>query len=551
MDFQTTGLLVLLPLLTVIAVQGYFRYRDKSALNSLQEELDKIKDKTSHLWQYEAIVDADEEAKSIREEVAAWEKQKKRAVEKESEDALAKGKADVARIIANAKSDALDIERYAQQDRQSLLDEAKKIRQEAKEVREKATARNKVAAEKAAEIVSEAHTTATGIVEQARTQAENIAGSAIEAKEHAESYEATASAMRNLIDGYGDEYIIPNHHVLDDLAEEFEHKDAGKKLKECRQVTKSMVVAGKAADCDYVEPKRKKTAVHFVLDAFNGKVDTTMTKVKKDNFGKLTQEIKDANALVNHHGAAFRNARITDTYLQARINELKWAVATEELRLKEREEQQAIKAKIREEERAQKEFEKAQREAEKEERMLEKAMEKARKELAKASEEEKARYEEQLAELQTKWEEAESRNQRAMSMAQQTRTGHVYVISNIGSFGENVFKVGMTRRLEPMDRVKELGDASVPFNFDVHAMIYSEDAPRLENELHRRFGYCRMNRVNLRREFFKVTLSELRQVVEELNIEAHWTMKAEAAQYRESLVIAKEEQEALQAAVIA
>ena len=123
-------------------------------------------------------------------------------------------------------------------------------------------------------------------------------------------------------------------------------------------------------------------------------------------------------------------------------------------------------------------------------------------------------------------------------MAQQTKRGHVYVISNIGSFGEEVFKVGMTRRLEPMDRVKELGDASVPFSFDVHAMIYSDDAPALEKSLHRVFDDKSVNKVNPRKEFFKLPLSEIKQAVEQENVDdVHWTLKAEAAEYRESMSI--------------
>ena len=97
-------------------------------------------------------------------------------------------------------------------------------------------------------------------------------------------------------------------------------------------------------------------------------------------------------------------------------------------------------------------------------------------------------------------------------MAQQTKAGHVYVISNIGSFGDNVFKIGMTRRLEPMDRVKELGDASVPFEFDVHAMIYSDNAPELENIMHKEFDSRRVNLVNSRKEFFKVELQEIENI---------------------------------------
>ena len=207
-------------------------------------------------------------------------------------------------------------------------------------------------------------------------------------------------------------------------------------------------------------------------------------------------------------------------------------------------EQREIKQQIREEEKARKEMEKAIKEAEKEERLIQKALEKARAELANANEEQRKEFEAQLADLEGKLEEAEERGQRALSMAQQTRRGHVYVISNVGSFGENVFKIGMTRRLEPLDRVKELGDASVPFSFDVHAMLYSEDAPTLEKELHRRFNRESVNKVNPRKEFFRTSLAEIKQMVDNQGIaDVHWTMKAEAAEYRESLAIEAAQQE--------
>lgn len=122
-------------------------------------------------------------------------------------------------------------------------------------------------------------------------------------------------------------------------------------------------------------------------------------------------------------------------------------------------------------------------------------------------------------------------------MAQQTKCGTVYVISNVGSFGENVYKVGMTRRLEPLDRVRELGDASVPFPFDVHAFIESDDAPALETALHHELAMAQMNKVNPRKEFFRVDLAFIRKLVETRGLEATWTMAAEAAEYRESLAI--------------
>ena len=243
--------------------------------------------------------------------------------------------------------------------------------------------------------------------------------------------------------------------------------------------------------------------------------------------------------IVNILGAAFRDTKITSQYLDECLDELKWAVAVIALKNREREEQRAIKERIREEERARREYERAIRDAEKQEAAIRKAIEKATAQLAKANEEQRLKYESQLIELQQQLTEAEERNQRALSMAQQTRSGHVYIISNIGSFGENVYKIGMTRRLEPLDRVRELGDASVPFPFDVHAMIYSEDAPTLETELHKLFARNQVNKVNPRKEFFRLPITTLKEYFEKRGVQVQWTIKAEAAQYRETLSLEK------------
>lgn len=132
-------------------------------------------------------------------------------------------------------------------------------------------------------------------------------------------------------------------------------------------------------------------------------------------------------------------------------------------------------------------------------------------------------------------------------MAQQTKSGHVYIISNEGSFGKDVYKIGMTRRLEPLDRIKELSSASVPFSFDVHAMIWSEDAPALENMLHKKFALSQVNKVNFRKEFFRIPLSDIRSELENEKLEVKWTMTAEASEYHESLAIDKIIQENSQA----
>ena len=382
-------------------------------------------------------------------------------------------------------------------------------------------------------------------IAEANRQAEEIAGEAIQLRDKKDELKKLITALENKVKGYDDIYVIPTREFIDELAEEYDHKEAGIKLKEARARTKDMIDLGIAATCEYAETKRRNTAISFVLYAFNGLVDAILTRVKHDNFGKLKQEIIDGFMLINHNGAAFRNARITEDYLAARQDELRWAVAVHELRQREREEQRQIKEAMREEERARREYEKAIREAEKEEKMLQTAMEQARQELESANEQQRLALEQQIAELQQKYEEAESRNQRALSMAQQTRRGHVYVISNIGSFGDDVYKIGLTRRLEPMDRVKELGDASVPFEFDVHAMIYHEDAPTLERELHQVFNDKQVNKSNPRKEFFKLKISEIKEAVLDMGIDVHWTLAAEAREYRESIIQERKKAEPL------
>lgn len=488
------------------------RLRRKKLEKTYQEIKSKLDESSSTLLQfkkkYSPITDIEEQARKL---------------EDESKEYVSSLKDEAEKMIAKAESDATD------------------ITLEAKNIRSEAIQKLNQSKEKAEAIKTGARTEAGKVIDFAEKKAKEIAGDAYEAKEKADSYDKAIRAMRNTIEGYKDDYIIPNHSVIDDLADEFSHKEAGEELKVARKRVRAMVKDGYAGECDYAELNRRTYAIHFAVDAFNGKVDSALSKVKHDNYGKIKQEIIDAYALVNHNGAPFRNARITQEFLDIRLIELKWAVAAFELRNIEKQEQAEIKAQIREEERAIREMEKARKDAEKEEHLLQKALEKARSELAHASDEQKTKYEGQLAELESKLKEAEEKGKRALSMAQQTRRGHVYVISNIGSFGEEIFKIGMTRRLEPMDRVKELGDASVPFSFDIHAMIYSEDAPSLEKALHKKFNLQSVNKVNSRKEFFKTTIAEIKQVVELSGTEqVHWTLKSEATEYRESLAIEKE-----------
>lgn len=346
-------------------------------------------------------------------------------------------------------------------------------------------------------------------------------------------------ALENQIKGYSNEYFIPNQQLINDLIEGYDHLDAVDRLKSIRDEVKLAIKSEEVADCDYVEDYRRKTAIAFITNAFNGQVDAIFSRIRHDNIGKLSQEMKDKCLSLNNSGQAFRNVRITEKYLKLRLEELKWASLVQEFKLREREEQKEIREMIREEEKVSKEYEKAIKDAEKEEIAIKKAYEKVKKEFELASDDQKSKYEKELNLLNEKLKIAEEKSKRTLSMAQQTRAGHVYIISNIGSFGEDVFKVGMTRRLDPTDRVKELGGASVPFTFDIHAMIYSEDAPKLEKKLHHHFNHYRVNKINYRKEYFKIQISQIKEFLDNEKIHAKFMLKAEASQYRESLKIAE------------
>lgn len=276
----------------------------------------------------------------------------------------------------------------------------------------------------------------------------------------------------------------------------------------------------------------------LVLRTFNGEADAAIAKVTHRNIEMTHKRIqKSFDDLQKLSG--FFGCRVSIPYMKYKMKEADLVFDYELKKQQEKEEQRAIREQMREEEKARKEIEKAQKDALMEERKALDALEKAKKELAEAHGEKVDKLKEKLAFLERQLEEAQENNQRATSMAQLTKSGHVYVISNIGSFGEEVYKIGMTRRLDPLDRVKELGDASVPFKFDVHAMIYSENAPELENILHREFDTERMNKVNRRKEFFKVDLNEIKEKVEKNHGEFHLTKLAEAAEYRKTIELEK------------
>jgi hypothetical protein len=393
-----------------------------------------------------------------------------------------------------------------------------------------------------------------------------------ELKESVASLERMVEALRNTVEGYGSRYVVPPQTALDELAREMAHAEPAQALKRAREASRALAREGRGATCDYADGERAQLASNFALDAFNGKVEAILSSAKSDNVGTLRQKLMDAFVLVNQQGLAFRRARITSEYLTARMRELDLVALVQKQRQEERDEQRKVKEQMREEAKVQREVERAQREAKKKEealqrerRLLEDAQTRAaeeqraiyqarlQEELARATESERAaveaefrakmeaqeatqraEYEARIAEQDAKMAEILAARQRALSMAQQTKRGTVYIISNIGAFGERVFKIGQTRRLDPMDRIWELGDASVPFDFDVHALIQSDDAPKLEGLLHQEFVLAQVNKMNWRKEFFRADLTDIRRAVETLGLEAEWTMTAAAQQFRET-----------------
>lgn len=272
----------------------------------------------------------------------------------------------------------------------------------------------------------------------------------------------------------------------------------------------------------------------LMLVAFNIECDFLIGKVSPSNFARTVERIeKTANSI--ERSAATLHCGFNIEYVKLKFEECRLQYEYRLMKKEEKEEQRAIRDQIREEQKAIREYERAIAQAEREERMYSEMLVRAREELERASAVDRIIVEQKIADLERQLAEAEAKGERAKSMAEQTRKGHVYIISNIGSFGDDVFKIGLTRRLDPMDRVKELGGASVPFRFDVHAMIYVEDAPALEAALHREFAASRVNAVNRRKEFFRTDLPSIKAAVEKHGGEnADFRMTILAEEYYES-----------------
>jgi len=322
-------------------------------------------------------------------------------------------------------------------------------------------------------------------------------------------------------------------------------QEYAERLKALRESQKEAIKSGQATHCDrewkvggsVAEGKKMIDRIaKLMLRAFNGDCDAAIAKARYDNVVSLEQRITKSWEEVNKLGDSNR-VTITKPYYEQKLAELHLVHEHREKVQAEKEEQKRIREQLREEQKAREEIERAQADAERDEDRNRRALEKAKAELAASSSataQQNAKLESLVARLETDLKDALDRKAKAIARAQLTKSGHVYILSNIGSFGDGIFKIGLTRRLDPYERVDELGSAAVPFRFDVHAIIYAEDAPALEHALHTEFAERRVNLVNPRREYFRVSLDEIRAAVDKYHGLVSFVLTPEAEEWRKT-----------------
>lgn len=287
--------------------------------------------------------------------------------------------------------------------------------------------------------------------------------------------------------------------------------------------------------------KMVKDMQKLLLRAFNSECDELVEKVKYNNFEASLKRINSSCEAISKLGSMM-NISITNAYKQAKINELTLAFEYATKKQEEKEAEKEARAQMREEAKLMKEIEEERKKIEKEQTHYMNALAKLNLQLSQNPESadllaKKAELEEKIADTEKAFKDLDYREANR-------RVGYVYIISNFGAFGENVYKIGMTRRSDPQERVDELGDASVPFPFDVHAMIFTDDAPGLEAALHKAFEDKKVNMVNPRREFFHVSLDEIKAVVREnYDKTVEFTDVPDAEQWRISMKMRGEKSE--------
>ena len=277
--------------------------------------------------------------------------------------------------------------------------------------------------------------------------------------------------------------------------------------------------------------------IRLTLRAFNNECEAAIANARWNNVNAMERRIVKAAEQIDKMNRS-NKVIIAERYIRLKLKELYLTHEYKEARKREKDERIERNRLERED----KKREQAARRAEREEERYRKLLAKAKKEALESIDARNAEeFERRIEELEQNLQEANEKLQRARSMAEQTRAGYVYIVSNIGSFGDDVVKIGMTRRLNPDDRVRELGDASVPFRFDTHALVYTEDAPATETALHEKFDDRRVNGVNRRKEFFRVDLEEVEATIKELDPRVEFIRRREAQEYMETTALREQQ----------
>lgn len=281
----------------------------------------------------------------------------------------------------------------------------------------------------------------------------------------------------------------------------------------------------------YFEVKQRLLIRHF-----NSEFQLLINDLKINNYDTTLKKFQKLFTQINNL-YDYDDIKLTKKFFNLKVNELILLHSYLVVQENEKENQRYIKEQLLEEEKARKEYEKAILQLEKEEKQFNKELDKLTKYLSRSNSDlEKELYIAKIKELEEKLNQIRTDKKDIENKKSNTRAGYVYIISNIGAFGENIYKIGVTRRLEPMDRINELSNASVPFKFDVHAIIFSDDAPSLENKLHQHFNNQRVNKINLRKEFFNVSLDEIKKIISEnYNKTVKYIDIPEAIEYNETL----------------
>ncbi len=303
------------------------------------------------------------------------------------------------------------------------------------------------------------------------------------------------------------------------------------KEKELRNVDGDILVLEKG--------EKKKTAercIRQILRNFNSECDNLIMNIKVKNIDLIRSRIQKSYETLNQLYSV-DGISLTDKILALKLEQATLLYTYELKYQQEKDIQQAVKEQMIEEAKAEREIQEQKKKIEKDLQQHLGEVNRLMKYMQKTQiDAEKQLYLDKIKELEEKIKLLESDKETVLEREANAKAGFVYIISNIGSFGENIYKIGMARRLEPMDRVKELSSASVPFEFDVHAMIFSSDAPDLENMLHHHFADRAVNKVNPRKEFYHVDIDEIEQVVKEnYNDTVQFTKIPVAYEYRQSL----------------